>query len=298
LRYKTGAAFRQALETRLREQVLKTSAPLTRLRKTVAFERFLARLVRDGPGLWIFKGGFALQLRLGEVARTTKDIDAATLRTMTEGELLRRLRHAASLNLRDWFEFEIAQPTAAATGAAEGGLRFPVRCLLDGRTFENFHLDLGQGDPVLDKPDELTGPAFLGFAGIRPARIPCCPLTTQVAEKVHAYTKPYSGGESSRVRDLVDILLIGSISTPSSRKLAAALQATFKARATHAVPEEIRQPPRSWSGPYKKMARDLDLSWATVDDAGKAALAFVNPVLKGGVGGKWRPETWRWEKVR
>jgi len=41
----------------------------------VAFDRFLARLGKGEPEAWIAKGGFALQLRLGDRARTTKDID-------------------------------------------------------------------------------------------------------------------------------------------------------------------------------------------------------------------------------
>ncbi len=36
MRYETGGAFRQALETRLRKQALSSNVPLTRLRK---FER-------------------------------------------------------------------------------------------------------------------------------------------------------------------------------------------------------------------------------------------------------------------
>lgn len=36
----------------------------------------LARLVERVPGAWIIKGGYALQLRLGDAARMTKDIDA------------------------------------------------------------------------------------------------------------------------------------------------------------------------------------------------------------------------------
>ena len=73
--YESGASFRRALEDRLRSQSLQTGAPLVRLRKMVAFDRFLVRLVQDQPNAWVLKGGLALQLRLGERARTTKDID-------------------------------------------------------------------------------------------------------------------------------------------------------------------------------------------------------------------------------
>ena len=58
--YGSGAAFRHALEDRLRVQSLQTGAPLVRLRKLVVFDRFLARLTHDQPDAWVVKGGFAL----------------------------------------------------------------------------------------------------------------------------------------------------------------------------------------------------------------------------------------------
>ena len=47
--YGSSASFRRALEDRLRAQSLQTGAPLVRLRKMVAFDRFLARLLQDQP---------------------------------------------------------------------------------------------------------------------------------------------------------------------------------------------------------------------------------------------------------
>lgn len=211
MKYKSAAAFRAALEIRLRNQSLESNVPLDRLRKTVAFDRLLARLAKEDSEHWIIKGGLALQIRLGNVARTTRDVDAATVRKLTRAQATNRLRKVAALDLGDYFEFEIGEATVVATGAPEGGLRFPVRCLLDGRLFEGFQLDLGQGDPLTDKAETLTGPALLELAGIPPARVPCYPLTTQIAEKVHAYTRPYAAGESSRVR----VLQIFSSSAPS-----------------------------------------------------------------------------------
>ncbi len=75
MRYATGADFRRALETRLRTLSQRESAPLVRLRKLVAFDRLLARLLYAESEAWVLKGGLAIQLRLGEHARTTKDID-------------------------------------------------------------------------------------------------------------------------------------------------------------------------------------------------------------------------------
>ncbi len=44
VRYRSAGAFRQAVEERLRQQIVGNHQPLTRLRKVVAFDRFLARL--------------------------------------------------------------------------------------------------------------------------------------------------------------------------------------------------------------------------------------------------------------
>jgi len=295
MRYRSAGAFRQALEERLRNQSLGTNQTLTRLRKMVAFDRFLARLAKQEPETWIIKGGFALQLRLGDRARTTKDIDVAVTESLTQEETTTRLREAASLDRRDWFEFEVGEPTEAATGAPARGLRFPIQCLLDGRSFEPFHLDVGFGDPILDTPEKITGPRILDFAGIVPATVRCYPLTTQIAEKLHAYTREYAGGPTSRARDLADIVLAASLTAFSGLKLRRAIEATFQARGTHPIPERMPEPPIRLSASYRKLARELDLPWPTVKEAGVAAADFLNPVLKNNTARKWDPAAWKWK---
>jgi hypothetical protein len=294
VKYKTGEAFRRALEERLRQQSLGGGQSLTRLRKMVAFDRFLARLADKEPEAWIVKGGFAFQLRLGTRARTTKDIDVSTTNRWTPEETIAHLRAVASLTLGDWFEFEVGEPAEAATGAPGQGLRFPIRCRLDGRQFENFHLDVGHGDPVLGAPDLLTAADLLAFAEIAPAKVRCYPLATQVAEKLHTYTRTYASGETSRARDLADILLAASLEKFSSATLTQAIEATFQARASHAVPREMPDPPRRISSSYRQLARELDLPWPTIEEAGQAAAHFLNPILRRNAHHKWDPIAWKW----
>ncbi len=50
MKYANSSAFRRALEDRLRAQSVKTGAPLVRLRKMVAFDRLLARLIAVQAG--------------------------------------------------------------------------------------------------------------------------------------------------------------------------------------------------------------------------------------------------------
>jgi hypothetical protein len=47
--YKTAGAFRTALETRFQSRVRVEATDLQRLRRQVAFDRFLARMFSKGP---------------------------------------------------------------------------------------------------------------------------------------------------------------------------------------------------------------------------------------------------------
>jgi len=293
--YRTGASFRRALENRLRTRSLETGAPLVRLRKMVIFDRFLGRLIQDQPGAWVLKGGLALQLRLADQARTTRDIDVLLTQPSGDRQAIHQaLVRAALLDLGDWFGFEVGQPAAEVAEVRGGGVRCPVQGLLDGRRFEIFHIDVGWGDPLLESADVLRAPAFLDFAGITPTSIPCYPVTQQIAEKLHAYTRPRASGQGSRVKDLVDILLIAELGQMDGGRLAQALAATFEARRTHPLPGGFPDPPSTWSGVFGRLAQETGLCHRTLKDAVEGAGRFLNPVLRGEEAGRWDPGRWSW----
>lgn len=109
MNYDSPRALRTSLEQRLRNQASADgtldAALLQRLRKRVTFERFLARLKAVAPDGWVLKGGFALEVRLGDIARTTKDIDVDW--TLLEADALELLRRAAAHDAGDFFRFGI-----------------------------------------------------------------------------------------------------------------------------------------------------------------------------------------------
>lgn len=168
MKYQSGSAFRQALEARLREQSQATGLSLVRLRKLIAAERLLARLQASQPDCWWLKGGLALQWRLGNLARTTRDLDLS-LRVPVD-DLHQALARAAHWDLQDWFGFEV-QGRADVALPQGRGLRFPIQCLLDSRRFENFHIDVAWSDPVVEAPEVISAPPLLTFAGLAPASI-------------------------------------------------------------------------------------------------------------------------------
>jgi hypothetical protein len=291
IQYQSGSAFRRGLEERLRSRSLDAGIPLVRLRKTVAFDRFLARLIQLQPERWILKGGFAIQLRLVNKARTTKDIDLLALAALPD--VLALLRTAGGFDLEDWFRFEV-EPGEDQTLEPFGGSRFHIRSLLDGRTFEEFHIDVGIGDPVIDPVDQLEGPSLLDFAGFQPTIVPCYPVTQQIAEKVHAYTRPHVSGESSRVKDFVDILLLAELGKINADRLYHAIQATFDARQSHSLPKEIPDPPAEWSRPFQRLSAEVSLRQKSLDEANSAIKSFLNPILSARMIQQWDPGTWTW----
>lgn len=291
MKHNSGGAFRRSLEDRLKTKAIESGTSLDRLRKMVAFDRFLARLAVIAGDSWLLKGGFALQLRMGDRARTTTDIDLLT--RVPPEQIRASLQQAGTLDLGDCFDFTV-EAGSTIPPANAGGTRYPVRSLLDGRTFEQFHVDVGVGDPVAVPFELLETPALLEFAGIPPTRIPCYPVAQQIAEKVHAYTQRYRSGSSSRVKDLVDILLMATMTEISVQDLNDALDATFTARIDHELPAAMPSPPSSYTSPFVRMARDVELGYATLDSAVEALKRFLDPVLSRQAIGDWNPDSWSW----
>jgi len=210
---------------------------------------------RDG---WVLKGGYALEMRF-HMARSTKDLDL-TVRTRAgnSSSLRERLQLAASIDLPDFFTFIVGEAMAELNQAPEGGARFPVDARLDGRTFVKFHVDLGVGDEVLEPLENVEGEDWLGFAGIPAVVVPALSVEQHWAEKFHAYTRPRET-PNSRVRDLVDLVLILEHDPPATERVSSAIDATFQRRRTHPVPDVVPGPPSDWGKPFAALAADCGM---------------------------------------
>ncbi len=262
-RYASATAFRVALETRLKKLAQAESVDLQRLRRQVAFDRLLCRLFAGTDVPWLLKGGYAMELRL-KTARTTRDIDLAMrwLPIAPAGwnenapVVLERLREAGSLDLDDQFTFVFGAATQDLDAAPYGGARFPVDARLAGRTFVKFHLDVSSGDVLREPYEALTSRDWLEFAGIDAGTFPAVSPEEQFAEKLHAYTLPRNDRENSRVKDLVDLVLLIERTTLDATRLPRAIRETFQRRNTHPVPIALAPPPASWSGPFSEMAAE------------------------------------------
>ncbi len=140
MKYAAPEAFRAALDQRIRNEAAASGVPVMRLRKRVAFERFLARLTVVDPQCWVLKGAFALDLRLGLRAPTTKDIDLAGAED--EQTATADLIAAQAIDLHDHFNFDVTRTPALDQAEAFRAVRYSVTAELAGRRFEQFPVDV------------------------------------------------------------------------------------------------------------------------------------------------------------
>jgi len=294
MKYGSAQAFRRALEDRLDNLSRETGLSIVRLRKLVTYDRLLARLMAVSPDAWRLKGALALEYRLGHTSRATMDVDLE--RKNHDDPVAEDLIAAQGVDLDDGFNFRLEREEGDPDDLA-GSVRFRVEAELAGRVFERISLDIGPASTLALEEQEmevLTGPDLLAFAGISPVRISVVSLEQHLAEKVHAYTRTYSGGQrSSRPKDLVDMLLIRSAGQVSAGRLRHALQETFAERQTHLLPDRLPKPPEFWALPFRRLAQEVGLE-ADLSAAHSAAAALVDPVLQGLATGRWNPLDSAW----
>lgn len=123
MKYGSAAAFRSALEQRLKTHSEKSGLSLVRLRKAIVFDRLLARLLASAPTAWVIKGAVALDFRLGEVTRTTKDIDLVHRESLDAAE--KELVAAQRIDVDDFFGISFER--RGELGEQAGGGPFATR---------------------------------------------------------------------------------------------------------------------------------------------------------------------------
>ena len=295
--YASPAAFKQALEQRLRTQT-RNGDDLVRRRQVLVFNRFLARVVQALGDAVTLKGGLVLEMRIDR-ARTTKDIDLRL--SGPSNQLLSQLARCGQSDMGDFMSFDIEldrnHPVLQNEGMRYEGARYRAQARLAGKVYGHaFGVDIAFGDPLLGALDIAAAEDTLAFAGIAPPRIRLYPIETHIAEKLHAYTLPRAR-INSRVKDLPDIALLARIRELQMAPLRAAIDQTFTYRNTHTTPTDLPDPPNAWPEIYAAMATEDELPWKTLDDLVVAVRQFIEVPLGQSPATRWSPETWRWDAI-
>jgi hypothetical protein len=116
MNYASAAALDRAITDILLRQVGGDARRYQQLRREVAFERVLARLVAEDPEMWLLKGGVALDYRLRE-ARSTLDLDLSSSVEITAFQ--EKLVRATEIDLGDFFDVQLSGEPSRPVDEAE-----------------------------------------------------------------------------------------------------------------------------------------------------------------------------------
>lgn len=281
--FKTATDFRKSLEARLQKRAYKSGEDLQRLRRKVAFDRLLARIFSIRPSHFLLKGGYAMELRIAH-ARATKDMDLTCMHRINNKDeciaelILQELQQLARIDINDYFVYQIGFATVDLENAPYGGARYPVSTLIADKLFVQFQIDVG-ADIIADKIENIRGTDWLDFCGISSPTIAMISLEQQLAEKIHAYTLPRNGRINSRVKDLIDMLLLLKMKSFKHEEFLYSLEKVFKIRNTHNLPRILEPPPVDWQLPFEAMAKECAIA-PDMNENFKQVVRFYNRMSK------------------
>ena len=288
-RYHTPAAFRAALTDRVAQAAKGSRWSAQQLQRQVAYDRLLERLYLVDDS-WVVKGATALLARdIGMRGSLDIDVYREVGREVAEADL----RQAASLDVGDWFRFEIGMASAS-----DKGLTFPVRAVIGLTTWVEFHVDLvGTDLRMTGHPDDVPPLARGVIPEVEQRGYKAYPLVDHVADKVAATYERYGPQQnpSTRYRDLVDLVSIVVGASVAAGIQHEALVSEFQRRGLQ-LPTHFDVPDHAlWETGYEREARRSLLSVGqTLEEALAFVRPFIDPLLKGTATGSWDRDRRHW----
>lgn len=253
-----------------------------RVRAWVAYMIMAGALERAtgaaGPR-FIVKGGVALELRLRDRARATKDIDVV-LRD-AEADLSDALEQAVTGDAYQGFSFRRkGEPLLLDNGA----INIEVAVTYRGQPWTSISVDVARWEAGESEVEWVEAIALTDAFGVTgPRQLPCLPLRFHVAQKLHGMTlPPRPGKQNERFRDLVDLLLMEALVAHDYPALRKACELVFGSRNTHAWPPDLDAVPSHWAAPFSQLARELELRDTDVETALIRVRNFVGRILSAG----------------
>ena len=252
------------------------------------FDRLLSRVFFEGDdSQWLLKGGTAMLARV-PLTRATKDIDLA-YPVNDLASALPALEASASRDLGDHLAFSLTATRQTGLGDNQPGVQtahvtFTAADAESGRRVGDLQIDVVVGPPPVGHVETVVPANRLPLPRLisRPYRL--FPIADQIAEKVCATMYRNYGGSgrsSSRVKDLVDLVVILKTQRVELLQLQRAL--TAKRLASQMDDFDEFRIPANWAETYRRLANATPAVGGVIDAAVAENLVagFVQPALAG-----------------
>lgn len=271
------------------------------------FDRFLSRVFADGErSEWLLKGGMSMLARVPR-SRTTKDVDLAAQQAADLAQAERLLSALVAADLGDHLTFRLIRSEPTGLGDNQPGVatrRFVYVCLdiQTDRQIDTMTVDVVVGPMPVGRPEVIEPANRLHLRRplvTYPYRL--YPIADQIADKVCATMDTnYPGGKrSSRVKDLVDLVVLTHTQSVDLHELRRAIAAK---RALGGIePFEHFEIPADWSRTYPTTAKGVPIAASfTATTAADVVAAFIDPALGVSAGGTaiWDPQELVWCAAR
>lgn len=259
LRYATGRDLLAAVKAKAADQAARNQQPTQQVLRQFVYDRLLARLFHDPQAPWVLKGGNALMSREPIEARASLDLDLAARQARDNlDSMLRDFEAAVAFDLGDHFRFVITRRREhqGDTQPKVSGYQLTLDAYCGTKKLDAVRIDLVTGTLITGNPEPLTR-SSLPIDGLDPVVVTVYPIADHVADKLCAIAETHgtAGRASSRVRDLVDLVVIATTQNVDADELTRAIDLEWDYRGLPGLP--AFDPPGGWARLYPGLAQHV-----------------------------------------
>ncbi|MBQ9000563.1 MAG: nucleotidyl transferase AbiEii/AbiGii toxin family protein [Eggerthellaceae bacterium] len=297
MQYENAGQFDRAAKRSIRESGREPGVAYREMLR----DRFLCRVFSEANPRFLLKGGAGMLARIPD-ARATKDVDFAMRERDSAEAALEELNRLASKDLGDFCAFRL---TRWRESLDENGysrlLKLRYASFVGDEEKDPILIDLSLDCATTQPAEKITPANRIEIDGVAVFDYMAYPLVDQLADKLCAVMELQPGGwQSSRMKDLVDIVTYATNESFDLMQLAHAIRSEC-AKRSMAVPARF-EAPQSWSPRFAAFAHKNGLPAVHTDfeSASGLASAFFDPALAeaAAIDATWDPAKAQWVWAR
>lgn len=262
------------LSRRIARYARDSNLTVDRVGQRIASEVFLALLEKAKSRtiipMYLLKGGMAMELRFGALARASKDVDVGII--APPEQLLDVLDRIFELDFAD-FTFRRKRVTELADVRT---LRIGIQISYKGRAFRTLFVDINEASHETAS-DILTTSVLTSLGLPGPLNVPVLNSYEQIAQKLHGASEPSRADYMNmRYRDLLDVLIFRQREKLIDRlRMRTIAREVFLARQHNRTWPPTFHIPEAWKAGLEAEAMALGLEATSAEALEREFLSFI-----------------------